>query len=130
MLLGIPGIIIHYVMQADSDDLPATRAILRGLKKSFHTTNSTPIFIQVSGTGVLTDNAMGMYSASSVTSDLDIRKIEALPITQPHREVDVTIIEADKQGSCVFSSLSLTPLILGMQDMSKGTSLCHPRFGA
>lgn len=48
--------------------------------------------------GVLIDNAMGMHSSDVIYSDMDILKLERLADTQPHRIVDLTIVEADKQG--------------------------------
>lgn len=48
--------------------------------------------------GVLADNAAGMYGTDEVYSDLDVEKFEKLPPSQPHRVVDLEVIEADKQG--------------------------------
>ena len=44
------------------------------------------------------DNAMGMHGDHPVYSDLDIDVIEAVPDTQFHRNVDIPIIVADKEG--------------------------------
>lgn len=44
------------------------------------------------------DNAMGMHGDHPVYSDLDIDAIEAVPDTQFHRNVDIPIIAADKEG--------------------------------
>lgn len=51
-----------------------------------------------SGTGVLTDDAIGKYASEIIYSDLDIPLIESLPLTQLHREIDVAITEAGKEG--------------------------------
>lgn len=48
--------------------------------------------------GVLADDAAGMYGTDEVYSDLDVEKFEKLPPSQPHRKVDLEVIEADKQG--------------------------------
>jgi hypothetical protein len=48
--------------------------------------------------GVLADNAVGMYGTDEVYSDLDVEKFEKLPPDQPHRGVDLEVLEADKQG--------------------------------
>ncbi len=48
--------------------------------------------------GVLADNAVGMYGTDEVYSDLDVEKFERLPRNQPHRGVDLEVLEADKQG--------------------------------
>jgi len=83
---------------ADSDDLPAIQAILRGMRKRHATVGDLPILIHTSGTGELTDKAAGMYATDTIYSDLDPDQIEALPATALHRDVDLTIVEADKQG--------------------------------
>ena len=44
------------------------------------------------------DNTMGMHSDHPVYSDLDIDAIDAVPDTQFHRNVDIPIIVADKEG--------------------------------
>ena len=61
-------------------------------------TNNNVSDIPQSGTGVLDDDAAGMYSSTKVYDDLNVEDIEALPLTQPHRLVDSTIIKADKEG--------------------------------
>lgn len=49
-------------------------------------------------TGVLNDNAKGMYATETIYDDFNADQIEALPDTQLHRDVDVAVVEADKQG--------------------------------
>ncbi|KAF9565241.1 NAD(P)-binding protein [Agrocybe pediades] len=83
---------------ADADDEDAARAILRGLKQRYDKTGEASTLIHTSGTGILIDNAQGMYVSDSIYSDLDIKQLESLPITQPHRVVDVALVDADKQG--------------------------------
>jgi len=83
---------------ADADHLEGTKTILRGLKTRFQKTGVAPIFIHTSGTGVLTDKAGGNYEGTDIYSDLDIPKIESLPETQPHRDVDLTIVAAAEEG--------------------------------
>jgi hypothetical protein len=39
-----------------------------------------------------------MFSSQTVYNDTDIAQIETLPATQPHRNVDLAIVEADTQG--------------------------------
>lgn len=63
--------------------------------------------------GVLSDKARGLYATETIYNDLDADQLETLARTQPHREVDLTVVEADKQGksnsSCqVFQSDRLT----------------------
>jgi len=54
--------------------------------------------IHTSGTGVLADNAAGMYATETIYNDLDVAQIESLADTQMHRDVDLLIVEADKAG--------------------------------
>ncbi|KIJ63834.1 hypothetical protein HYDPIDRAFT_40854 [Hydnomerulius pinastri MD-312] len=83
---------------ADADDVPACEAILRGLKKRHQATGTVPILIHTSGTGVLTDNAGGNYAYDTVYDDLNLDQLETLPDTQLHRNVDLRVIAADKEG--------------------------------
>ncbi|EGN98925.1 hypothetical protein SERLA73DRAFT_160536 [Serpula lacrymans var. lacrymans S7.3] len=86
------------IFQADSDDESVTKAILAGLKKRYESTGQAPILIHTSGTGVLTDKAAGMYAYDTIYDDTDVEQLETLADTQLHRNVDLLIIEADKQG--------------------------------
>jgi len=83
---------------ADADHLEGTKAILRGFKTRFQKTGVAPALIHTSGTGVLVDNAEGKYEGTNAYSDLDIPKIESLPETQPHRNVDLTVVAAAEEG--------------------------------
>ncbi|KAF9223841.1 NAD(P)-binding protein [Gyrodon lividus] len=83
---------------ADADDLPAAEAILAGLNKRHRETLTVPVLIHTSGIGVLMDNALGNYASDEIYSDLDIHKLECLPKTQPHREVDLAIADAGEEG--------------------------------
>ena len=47
----------------------------------------------------MTDNAEGKYESTEIYSDLDVPKIEKLPDTQWHRDVDLTIINAAEEGT-------------------------------
>ncbi len=49
-------------------------------------------------TGVLADNAKGLYATDIIYDDTNADQIESLPDTQLHRDVDLAIVEADKQG--------------------------------
>ena len=44
------------------------------------------------------DNALGLHSEHTVYSDLDVEKLNALPKSAMHKNVDVPIIEADSAG--------------------------------
>ncbi|GBE86891.1 NAD(P)-binding protein [Sparassis latifolia] len=83
---------------ADSDDLPAIEAILRGLRKRHATIGDLPILIHTSGTGELADKANGLHPTDTIYDDLDAAQIETLPPTAPHRPVDLAIVGADADG--------------------------------
>ena len=103
------------------DDLKAAKASLRGLKKYYEENGKVPIYIHTvcaflpcgfaasvrlslidfsqSGTGVLADNAAGMYASEKIYDDSKVEDIESLdPKTQVHREVDIEVVSADKAG--------------------------------
>ncbi|KAF8625571.1 hypothetical protein AX15_005331 [Amanita polypyramis BW_CC] len=83
---------------ANADSLSGAKAILEGLKERYNKTGRIPSLLHTSGTGVLVDDAQGMYSTDKVYSDIDTTHLDALPITQPHRIVDFTLIEASARG--------------------------------
>ncbi|GLB40152.1 putative NAD-P-binding protein [Lyophyllum shimeji] len=89
------------IAMADADDLDAANAILRGLEKRYHRNDGDgkrPILIHTSGTGVLADDARGMYASTKIYDDLNPDDIDSLPPTQLHRPVDMAVIDADKKG--------------------------------
>ncbi|KAG6857218.1 hypothetical protein H0H87_007637 [Tephrocybe sp. NHM501043] len=108
---------------ADADNLNAANAILAGLKERFHKTGTPPTFIHTSGTGVLVDDAQGQHSTSDVYSDLDLKKLGSIPDSQPHRNVDLAIVNADNEvktyivlPSTIYG-LAIGPLVdLGLQN--------------
>ena len=71
--------------------------------------------------GVLIDDARGMYASDTIYSDLDIATLASIPRTQPHREVDLAVIDADNEG-WVIHRLSLSRRLIGNQVMSRRIS--------
>ncbi|KAE9407772.1 NAD(P)-binding protein [Gymnopus androsaceus JB14] len=67
---------------ADCDDLDAATGTLQGLKKRFEETGKKPIFINTSGTGVLSDDAAGMYPTETIWDDANPDQMETLKPTQ------------------------------------------------
>ncbi|THH29008.1 hypothetical protein EUX98_g5181 [Antrodiella citrinella] len=89
----------HVVISAaDSDNLPATKAILRGMKDRHSKTGDVPSLIHTSGTGALTTYDKGLKVGTNVYDDSDVQSMASLPPTQPHRNVDLAIVAADKEG--------------------------------
>ncbi|KAJ3514591.1 hypothetical protein NLJ89_g2290 [Agrocybe chaxingu] len=83
---------------ADSDDLAMGQAMLRGLKRRYAATDSVPILIQTSGTGVLADGSAGDYSSDVIYNDDDPNQIETLADTQQHRYLDLALVQGDEEG--------------------------------
>jgi hypothetical protein len=48
--------------------------------------------------GVLVDDAHGLKPTDVIYDDANPDQIETLPPTQPHRPVDLEIVQADKEG--------------------------------
>ncbi|PPQ95716.1 hypothetical protein CVT26_008359 [Gymnopilus dilepis] len=86
------------IAMADADSLEAAQAILKGLKRRYEKTKKVPILIHTSGTGVLADNAEGKSATETIYDDSNPEQIESLPDTQLHRNVDLEILRADKEG--------------------------------
>ncbi|KAF9562653.1 NAD(P)-binding protein [Agrocybe pediades] len=86
------------VIAADADNLAAATAILEGLKIRHEKTGKAPILIHTSGTAFIGDNAAGLRSEESTYSDLEVERLNAIPVSVVHRNVDIPIIEADKAG--------------------------------
>ncbi|KII89891.1 hypothetical protein PLICRDRAFT_174707 [Plicaturopsis crispa FD-325 SS-3] len=82
---------------ADADDQAATDAILRGLKKRYQATGKKSALIHTSGTGILADNAAGLYAGDVVYNDADPASIASIP-NQSHRALDLSIEAADTAG--------------------------------
>ncbi|KAH9835125.1 uncharacterized protein C8Q71DRAFT_104691 [Rhodofomes roseus] len=83
---------------ANSDDLPAINALLKGVRKAYETTGELPILIHTSGTGEIAEAANGEYAAETVYSDLNVEQLKAIPETAFHRKVSLAVIGADEQG--------------------------------
>jgi len=87
---------------AHADHLPAAQALIKGLNTK---DGKRRIYIHTSGTSVLADRAMGAYAAEKIFNDLDVESIHALPITQPHKDVDSYIFENNQN----FDSIIVAP---------------------
>ncbi|TCD71167.1 hypothetical protein EIP91_012115 [Steccherinum ochraceum] len=83
---------------ASSDDLALTEAVLAGAKKHFASTKVPTLLLHTSGTGVALDKAVGTYSAGPPLDDTDSATINALPSDKWHRNVDIPILKANREG--------------------------------
>ncbi|KAJ7786956.1 NAD(P)-binding protein [Mycena olivaceomarginata] len=100
------------IATADCDDPGAAKATLAGLKKR-HASGVVPIFINTSGTGVISDDAKGMHSDVTIYDDSDADQIETIAPTQMHRDVDLAITAADAKGY-IKSYIILPSTIYGL----------------
>lgn len=78
--------------------------------------------------GVLMDNAAGEYTIDTIYDDANPEQMESLPDTQLHRNVDLELLKADKEGASLppplffFGSNYLLAYIIYYQVMSRFTS--------
>lgn len=110
---------------ADADNLPGAQAILKGMRMKHERTGVQPLLIHTSGTGVLIDDAKGLHSTDIIYDDMNPDQIDSLPPTQPHRNVDLTILKADRDHyvksyiilpSTVYSHAKTKLVALGVQN--------------
>ncbi|KAF8956992.1 hypothetical protein BDZ97DRAFT_137691 [Flammula alnicola] len=92
---------------ADSDNLPASNAILTGMKIKYEKSGKAPVLIHTSGAAIVMDDARGLHGDQPAVSDLEVGKLNAVPVEALHRHVDIPIIEADKAG--YIKSYIITP---------------------
>jgi nucleoside-diphosphate-sugar epimerase len=86
---------------ADADDLAAMNSVLAGLKKRHAISGDVPVLIHTSGTGLLMhgNKTNGMGITEKIYSDDDPDTIEKeFPPVALHHDVDLRLIEADKEG--------------------------------
>ncbi|KAF9531406.1 hypothetical protein CPB83DRAFT_917504 [Crepidotus variabilis] len=86
------------IATADADNVQAATATLAGLKKRYASSGIPPTFIHTSGTGVLTDGAAGEHSGDVIYDDSNVNQIESIPDIAIHRNVDLLLVNADKEG--------------------------------
>lgn len=54
--------------------------------------------VHQSGTGLFMDNAAGLQSTDTIWDDMNSGELEWLPPNAPHRDVDLEILQADREG--------------------------------
>jgi nucleoside-diphosphate-sugar epimerase len=105
-------VVIHTSNSAD--DLPSTKAIISGLNKQTKETGKPAIYIHTSGTGVLVEDVRGKKGSNTVYSDLNPDQINGLAPEQPHRNVDLFIINSADANPLLKSVIVIPPLIYGI----------------
>jgi len=109
--------VIHTAESADH--VAGCQAIIAGLVGR----DDRPIYIHVSGTGVLTNDARGEYATEEIFSDMDPDHMNRLPDTAFHRNVELMVLKASEQG--VRTHIVLPSTIYGVADhilVEKGVS--------
>ena len=96
------------VVNSFSDDLPATQALIKGLKQRGGK-RGPAYLIQVSGTGVLCDHARGENDAQIPFDDLDVSRISQLPDEQPHKNVDDYLFSCNDQPDVLRTIITCPP---------------------
>lgn len=77
---------------------------------------------------MLTDNALGMHPNATVYSDMDADQLETLAPTQIHRNVDLMILAADKEGQ-YFQDLPVSFSLMNAQQVTARVILfCQALF--
>lgn len=107
-----------------STSLGQARNILQSYDRLKHLQNCS---------GVLADDAAGDRTTETIYNDADPDQIETLPDTQLHRNVDLELLHADKEGIFFSSSSALVYFIVlnrRWKDMSKYISSYHLQFMA
>jgi hypothetical protein len=98
---------------ASSDHVQAALAILEGIRRRSRRSDDT-IYIQTSGTGSLGDSAAGQFKTDTVFMDNSPDDIDAVPDSNPHRNVDNAITSRQKEiGIRAKIAIILPPLIYG-----------------
>lgn len=95
---------------ADCDSLVSAKAIVAGLKRRYEKTGEKGRLLQTSGTGILADDFRGAKASEQIYSDKETDRLNALPASQPHRHVDIYLID---NSDCFDLALISPPCIFG-----------------
>lgn len=107
---SVSDVIIH---TATADHIPSALAILQGVQQRAKQGQST-IYIHNSGTGVLSDGAAGKFKNDKVFKDDSREDVDTVPDSNPHRNVDNTIVSRQKEiGTGAKIAIMVPPLIYG-----------------
>lgn len=103
------------MMAATADHLPSAEAVLDGVKQRASSGKST-IFIHTSGTSLLTDypKLKNSQKSNDIYHDNNRKEVDSLPDDAPHREIDLAIVNAQKElGEQAKIAIMIPPLIYG-----------------
>jgi nucleoside-diphosphate-sugar epimerase len=94
---------------ANCDHLTSAQAVVRGLQREGNN-GRRKILIHTSGTGTLIDWCKGEVRSDNVYNDLDLKKIHAIPESNPHRNVDTFLFDNNEGYDLI---IVCPPLIYG-----------------
>ncbi|KAF8509426.1 hypothetical protein BU17DRAFT_77845 [Hysterangium stoloniferum] len=121
-------VVIHTAESAEH--VPSVKAILEGLIKR----DDNPIYIHISGTGVLASDARGEYATDIIYSDLDSAQVNSIPDTAFHRDVELLVLNASSSGK-IRTHIVTPSTIYGISDhilvqesISNSISMQIPEF--
>ncbi|CDZ98586.1 NAD(P)-binding domain [Phaffia rhodozyma] len=91
------------VSAADCDDVPSAKSLIAGLEASSEKRKLEKklkaVYIHTSGTGVLVDGDIPAGEEdNTVYDDSDLKQIEGIAPSRPHREVDIIVTDALERG--------------------------------
>ncbi|KAM0746166.1 NAD(P)-binding protein [Meredithblackwellia eburnea MCA 4105] len=92
----------------------SVNAILQGFKLSKEQRKQKPTFIHTSGTGVLSDDSMGMFQGQDFYDDTNLDDLKRISPEAWHRDVDLSIYEADTTLSLCNSYIVYPALVYGI----------------
>ncbi|KAI0029867.1 hypothetical protein K488DRAFT_55440 [Vararia minispora EC-137] len=83
---------------ADCDNEAIMTSFLKGMKQRFQKTGEAPIFLHTSGSAIVMDGEVGMKDSEEIWPDNDVARLNTLPSTALHRNVDLMVFAADEEG--------------------------------
>ncbi|EPY53033.1 NAD dependent epimerase/dehydratase [Schizosaccharomyces cryophilus OY26] len=109
--VSVSDIVFH---TATADHLPSAEAVLDGLEERAKN-NLQTIYINTSGTSILSDNSAGAFKSDMVFEDDKPEGIDALPDSAPHRTIDLPIVRRREiLGEHAKIAIMMPPLIYGV----------------
>lgn len=83
-------VVIH---TANADHLGSAKAIVGAFQRKFKETGKKGIYIHTSGSGIVHVSTQGNSASEKIYHDDDTAEVNAIPVTNPHRDVDTFIFE-------------------------------------
>ncbi|KAF7348779.1 NmrA domain-containing protein [Mycena venus] len=104
--------VVFSIASADSNDVPAMKAMLAGAKSRFESTGRPISYIHMSGAGAVADPVNGAHPDSPTWDDLNEAQMATIAPTQLNRPVDLELLHADDEGELHPFPRSVSYIIL------------------